>query len=129
MTTRDPACGPRRFLCAAASTMIVAFASAPTNAQNAESDVPRRDPAITFADSCASCHKADGRGGPGYGGYAANLRTTALSAGEIVEVVTEGRQDRGMPLFRAVLEPGEIADLATFILVELRDEPENGDDE
>ena len=92
----------------------------------AESDVPRRDTAETFG-LCTSCHKADGRGGPGYGGYAANLRTTALTAGEIVEIISEGRQDRGMPTFKAVLEPAEIADLATFILVELRDEAPEGE--
>ena len=92
----------------------------------AESDIPRRDTAETFG-LCTSCHKADGRGGPGYGGYAANLRTTALTAGEIVEIISEGRQDRGMPTFKAILEPAEIADLATFILVELRDETPEGE--
>ena len=117
MTTRETA---RRAGLPLAGALTLGLAlPAPGLAQ----DVPRRDTAETFG-LCTSCHKADGRGGPGYGGYAANLRTTALTAEEIVEVLTEGRQDRGMPPFKAVLKPEEIADLATFILVELRDPPE-----
>ena len=116
-----------RCLTGGALLLSLALAAAPGGAVEDGREVPRRDPAETFAENCASCHKGDGRGGPGYGGYAANLRTTALTAEEIVEVVIEGRQNRGMPLFTGVLEPGEIADLAAFILIDLRDPPEEGE--
>jgi len=108
-----------RILFAGALALSIGFTAAQVNAE-----IPRRDPAETFADSCASCHKGDGRGGPGYGGYAANLRITALTAEEIVEILVTGRQDRGMPTFDGVIEPGEMMDVAVFVLTELRDPPE-----
>lgn len=120
MTKRRETSRRAALLFGAVSVLLgAALAGPPAAAQ----DVPRRDVAETFG-LCTSCHKADGRGGPGYGGFAANLRTTPLTAEEIVEVLTDGRQDRGMPPFSELLEPEEMADLATYILVELRDEPE-----
>lgn len=118
MTTRDAA---RRVLFAAPALAAGFALCAPAGAE--ETRAPRRDMAEVFAENCGSCHKADGRGGPGYGGYAANLRTTALTADEFVEVLIAGRQDRGMPTFDGVLEPETMAAVAEFVLVELRDPP------
>ena len=72
---------------------------------------------------CAGCHKADGRGGPGYGGYAANLHETILTHEELVDLITKGRRDRGMPTFKGVLSKKQIELMATFIEVEFKGKP------
>jgi mono/diheme cytochrome c family protein len=73
--------------------------------------------------ACAGCHKKNGRGGPGYGGYAANFRTTELTRQEIVEVITEGRRDRGMPFFKGILTDNQIQLMATYIVTEFKGKP------
>ena len=72
---------------------------------------------------CATCHKPDGSGGPSYGGYAANFRETTLDHDEIVAVITNGRRDRGMPPFEAVLSDREIDAMATYIEEEFKGQP------
>lgn len=69
---------------------------------------------------CARCHKSDGRGGPSYGGFAADLRATVLTHEEIVGVVTKGRRNKGMPTFKKVLSKREIELVATFIETEFK---------
>ncbi len=69
----------------------------------------------SFPVACAVCHKADGRGGPAYGGYAANLRETVLTHEELVAAITDGRQDRGMPTFKGVMTKRKIDAIATYI--------------
>jgi mono/diheme cytochrome c family protein len=73
--------------------------------------------------ACAGCHKKNGRGGPGYGGYAANFHTTELTREEIVEVITEGRRDRGMPFFKGILTDNQIQLMATYIVTEFKGKP------
>jgi mono/diheme cytochrome c family protein len=69
---------------------------------------------------CVLCHKYDGRGGPSEGGYGADLRVTTLTHAQIVHVITYGRQARGMPPFKGILDEDKIDTLATFILEDLR---------
>ncbi|HUU71270.1 MAG TPA: cytochrome c [Burkholderiales bacterium] len=70
--------------------------------------------------SCVLCHKYDGRGGPSEGGYGADLRVTTLTHSQLVHVITYGRQARGMPPFKGLLDEDKIETLATFIKEDLR---------
>ncbi len=72
---------------------------------------------------CAGCHKADGSGGPGYGGYAADFRKTKLTHDELVAVITNGRRNKGMPPFKGVLDEREIDAMATYIETEFKGKP------
>lgn len=69
-----------------------------------------------FPNVCARCHKSDGRGGPAYGGFAGDLRVTGLGHEGLVQIITTGIRDRGMPEFKSVLTKREIEGLATYIL-------------
>ena len=69
-----------------------------------------------FPNVCARCHKSDGRGGPAYGGFAGDLRVTGLDHEGLVQIITVGIRDRGMPEFKSVLTKREINGLATYIL-------------
>jgi mono/diheme cytochrome c family protein len=66
-------------------------------------------------NKCARCHKSDGRGGPAYGGFAADLRATELDQEGLAYIITVGIRDRGMPEFKSVLSKREIAGIATYI--------------
>jgi mono/diheme cytochrome c family protein len=47
--------------------------------------------------NCVGCHKWHGDGGGGYGGAALSLRKTELNREQIIEVVSCGRPNTGMP--------------------------------
>lgn len=64
---------------------------------------------------CAKCHKPDGRGGPAYGGFAADLRATPLDKQGLVHVIAEGIRQKGMPEFKSTLSKREIEGIATYI--------------
>ena len=64
---------------------------------------------------CAKCHKPDGRGGPAYGGFAADLRATALDQAGLIQTISEGVRAKGMPEFKSVLTKREIEGIATYI--------------
>ena len=85
----------------------------------AEEEKKRRGPPPIvfdeFPNKCARCHKSDGRGGPAYGGFAADLRETLLDHEGLVYVITEGIRDRGMPEFKSNMSKREIAGVATYI--------------
>lgn len=81
--------------------------------------VPRAGGRDLF-QNCVLCHKYDGRGGPSEGGYGADLRKTTLTREQIIHVITYGRQARGMPPFKDLLEQSKIETLASFILDDLR---------
>lgn len=81
--------------------------------------VPRAGGRELF-QSCVLCHKYDGRGGPSEGGYGADLRTTTLTRDQVIHVITWGRQAKGMPPFKDLLEESKIETLADFILEDLR---------
>ena len=91
-------------------------------------DAPRRSgppPKVIheFPNVCARCHKADGRGGPAYGGFAADLRVTLLTHEELVTIITDGRRDRGMPAFKGVIGKRQIDAIATFIEKNFKGQP------
>jgi mono/diheme cytochrome c family protein len=85
--------------------------------------VPRASGRDLF-NTCIPCHRWDGRGGKSEGGNAANLRRTRLTLQEIVGIITDGRQEKGMPSFKGFLDDYKINTLAKFIKEELKD-PEN----
>lgn len=81
--------------------------------------VPRAGGRELF-QSCVLCHKYDGRGGPSEGGYGADLRVTKLSYDELVQVIADGRMEKGMPAFKGILDDSKIATLVNFIRNDLR---------
>ena len=81
--------------------------------------VPRASGRQLF-QSCVLCHKYDGRGGPSEGGYGADLRVTTLTREQLIHVITYGRQAKGMPPFKDLLEDSKIETLATFIMEDLK---------
>ncbi len=86
---------------------------------------PRRSgpPPIVFKElpnECARCHKSDGRGGPAYGGYAADLRATELDHEGLVYIITVGIRDRGMPEFKTTMSKREISGIATYIVEQIQ---------
>jgi mono/diheme cytochrome c family protein len=99
-----------------------AFIAPEANAQ----DQPKKrsgPPPIVYTELpnvCARCHKSDGRGGPAYGGFAADLRATELDHEGLVQIVTEGLRDKGMPEFKTVLTKREIDGVATYIIERIK---------
>lgn len=81
--------------------------------------VPRAGGRELF-QSCVLCHKYDGRGGPSEGGYGADLRVTPLTREQLIFIITYGRQPKGMPPFKDLLDSSKIETLADFILNDLR---------
>ncbi|MFO1350557.1 MAG: cytochrome c [Gammaproteobacteria bacterium] len=82
--------------------------------------VPRGGGRELFSTNCVLCHKYDGRGGPSEGGYAADLRVTKLSRDEVLQTITNGRLNKGMPPFKGLLDPDMIETLATFVKEDLK---------
>jgi len=81
--------------------------------------VPRAGGRQLFQD-CVLCHKYDGRGGPSEGGYGADLRVTTLTREQLIHVITYGRQAKGMPPFKDLLDDYKIETLTTFIMEDLK---------
>ena len=105
---------------AAAVVIGAAFYAASASPVSADNEKPRRSgpPPMVFTEfpnQCARCHKADGRGGPAYGGFAADLRATLFDHDGLVYVITVGIRDRGMPEFKSTMSKREIAGIATYI--------------
>lgn len=82
--------------------------------------VPRRGGREIFSEYCVLCHKYDGRGGPSEGGYGADLRKTALTRDQLIIIITYGRQAKGMPPFKDLIDSDKIETLTDFILTDLR---------
>ncbi len=111
---------PYPFVSLAAATVIGTAAFATPIAARADNETPRRSgpPPLVFSEfpnQCARCHKSDGRGGPAYGGFAADLRATLLDHDGLVYVITVGIRDRGMPEFKSTMSKREIEGIATYI--------------
>ena len=81
--------------------------------------VPRAGGRQLF-QSCVLCHKYDGRGGPSEGGYGADLRVTTLTRDQLIHVITYGREAKGMPPFKDLLNESKIETLTDFILEDLK---------
>lgn len=77
--------------------------------------VPRGGGRELFSTNCVLCHKYDGRGGPSEGGYGADLRVTKLTEKEVLDVITNGRLNKGMPPFKGILDSDMIETLARFV--------------
>lgn len=82
--------------------------------------VPRGGGRELFTKNCVLCHKYDGRGGPSEGGYGADLRVTKLTEEEVLQVITNGRLDKGMPPFKGILDEEMIETLARFVKNDLK---------
>jgi mono/diheme cytochrome c family protein len=67
--------------------------------------------AALYRQACFVCHGDDGQGGQHGGGVAL---TSALTTEVIVDTVANGRND--MPAFGRLYEPGDLQDLAAYIL-------------
>lgn len=110
----------------ASSVLTILPATAPVaqaqedNGGRPKINVPRASGRKIFSEYCVLCHKYDGRGGPSEGGYGADLRKTALTREQVIVIITYGRQARGMPPFKDLLESEKIEILADFILNDLR---------
>jgi mono/diheme cytochrome c family protein len=82
--------------------------------------VPRGGGRELFSTNCVLCHKYDGRGGPSEGGYGADLRVTRLTEEEVLQVITNGRLNKGMPPFKGLLDEEMIETLARFVKNDLK---------
>ena len=77
--------------------------------------VPRGGGKETFTRFCTTCHMPDGRGGQNEGGYGADLRVTKLTVEEVADVVSKGRQSKGMPSFKGIVDDEKIGQVASYI--------------
>lgn len=77
--------------------------------------VPRGGGKETFTRFCTTCHMPDGRGGQNEGGYGADLRVTKLTAEEVAGVITNGRQPKGMPSFKGIIDEEKIDLTAIYV--------------
>ncbi|NIO38892.1 MAG: hypothetical protein GTO41_01050 [Burkholderiales bacterium] len=82
--------------------------------------MPRATGRKIFSEYCVLCHKYDGRGGHSEGGWGADLRQTPLTREQLIVIIAYGRQAKGMPPFKDLLEEEKIETLADFILDDLR---------
>ena len=124
--TRKKKTAVTTLLAFAALTLSIGLPKTAPVAQAEEDDgrpkivVPRRGGREIFSEYCVLCHKYDGRGGPSEGGYGADLRKTSLTREQLIIIITYGRQARGMPPFKDLLDESKIETLADFILTDLR---------
>lgn len=116
-----------RTLAGLTAAAVIGFAACgvPGAPAMADDEKPRRTgpPPIVFTEfpnECARCHKADGRGGPAYGGFAADLRATQLEHESLIYIITVGIRDRGMPEFKTTMSKREIAGIATYIMEHIK---------
>lgn len=83
--------------------------------------VPRAGGRAAFEKfGCITCHMGDGRGGQNEGGYGADLRVTKLSEQEVVSVIANGRNGKGMPSFKGLIDDETLGTLARYIKDDLR---------
>jgi mono/diheme cytochrome c family protein len=121
-TTGRSSAGVSAFAVAALSLWAL---TVDTFAQTTQEDrpvikVPRGGGRELFSKNCVLCHKYDGRGGPSEGGYGADLRVTKLTEEEVLQVITNGRLDKGMPPFKGILDEEMIETLARFVKNDLK---------
>ena len=83
--------------------------------------VPRAGGQAAFVKyGCITCHLGDGRGGQNEGGYGADLRVTKLTEQELVQTIANGRQGKGMPAFKGLIDDETLEILAKYIKTDLR---------
>lgn len=66
--------------------------------------------AEVYIGRCASCHGANGEGGVG-----SSLTNTELDEDEIISRIYGGHED-GMPAFDGILDPGEVKNVARYVV-------------
>ena len=119
---------PRTLLLAALLGGVAALALEP-GAATAETEtgdrpqiiVPRGGGRAAFEKyGCITCHMGDGRGGQNEGGYGADLRVTKLTEQEVVMTISNGRQGKGMPAFKGIIDQETIEVLAKYVKEDLR---------
>ena len=104
----------------------VAIHPGPVSAETETGDrpeiyVPRAGGRAAFEKfGCITCHMGDGRGGQNEGGYGADLRVTKLPETEVVDVITNGRNGKGMPAFKGLIDEETLGALAKYIKDDLR---------
>lgn len=83
--------------------------------------VPRAGGRAAFEKfGCITCHMGDGRGGQNEGGYGADLRVTKLTEQEVVSVIANGRNGKGMPSFKGLIDDETLGMLGRYIKDDLR---------
>ena len=83
--------------------------------------VPRGGGRAAFEKyGCITCHLGDGRGGQNEGGYGADLRVTKLDERELIQTIANGRQGKGMPSFKGIIDDETLEVLAKYIKQDLR---------
>ena len=119
---------PRTFLLAAllgalgTSAFVPGLVIAETETgDRPEINIPRGGGKAAFEKfGCITCHMGDGRGGQNEGGYGADLRVTKLTEQEVVYTITNGRQGKGMPAFKGIIDQETIEVLAKYVKDDLR---------
>jgi cytochrome c oxidase cbb3-type subunit 3 len=69
-----------------------------------------------FVNNCAACHGSDARGAKGFPNLADDDWLHGGSPEKIVETITGGRQGMMPPMAAAVGGPGEVSDVAEYVL-------------
>ncbi|WP_282610932.1 nitrite reductase [Pelagibius sp. Alg239-R121] len=82
------------------------------------------NPEALYAEHCAACHGADRLGGTGPALIPETLKR--MRGPKLSEVITNGRVITQMPAFSEVLKAEEIAALAAFVKVPLKEIPDWG---
>lgn len=121
----DTAKGWEKVLLAVTLSIVAAIPMIAVQTAYADEDrpvikVPRGGGRDGFNTYCVLCHKYDGRGGQSEGGYGADLRVTKLTEAEVLQTITNGRQDKGMPAFKGIIDDELIESLARFVKADLK---------
>jgi mono/diheme cytochrome c family protein len=87
--------------------------AASASATSATSSTSQADGAAIYASNCASCHKADGKGGGPFPALAGSSQVTAKDPTAIIVVTEHGKAL--MPAFKPRLSNAEIAAVITYI--------------
>jgi cytochrome c6 len=94
--------------------ILAAFAVVrPAGTPLAASAASQPNGAAIYASKCASCHKADGKGGGPFPALAGNPHVTSKDATGIIAVTEHGKGL--MPGFKSGLSNGEVAAVITYI--------------
>ncbi len=109
------------------NTTVNTPAIAPTNAQPTAAMDEMASAKKVYMDNCAKCHKEDGTGGKvvidGETLKADNLTSENIKKdddAEIIEHITEGIPDEGMPAFKDRLSDEQIKSVVKYIRKDLQ---------
>lgn len=109
------------------NTVINAPANAPVNVQPTATLDEMASAKKIFMDNCAKCHKEDGTGGKvvidGKTLKPDNLTSENIKKdedAELIEHITEGIEDEGMPAFKDRLSNDQIKMVVKYIRVDLQ---------